>query len=305
MHLGVGSGITSWGTTGSAWHTTGHTSSATGATSSLVDTNHDRVEFGFKLLLFSLESTSILRVSLYELESFSNGVLDYLLVLVGEVVLQLLFVESVLNREAVVLKSVLGLDLLTDGIILNFELVGVSYHLLDLLLGETTLIVSDGDLLGFPGCLVASRHVQDTVGIDVEGDLDLGGTTGSGRDTTEVELTEEMVVLSHLTLALEDLDENTWLVVSVGSEGLLLLGGDGSVPRNKHSHDSTRGLDTLGKRGNIDEEEILDLLGTFTGEDGSLDGSTVSDGLVRVDGSVELLTVEELSEHLLNLGDSG
>ena len=41
--------------------------------------------------------------------------------------------------------------------------------------------------------------------------------------------TEEIVVLGHGTLTLEDLDQHTGLVVSVGGEGLRLLGGDGGV----------------------------------------------------------------------------
>jgi len=114
-----------------------------------------------------------------------------------------------------------------------------------------------------------------------------------------------VVILGHLTLTFVDLDEHTWLVVSVGGEGLLLLGGDASVSWDKNSHDTASGLDTLGKRGDIEEEEVLDLLGALTLEDGSLDGSTVSDGLIGVDGSVELLSVEEVGEHGLDLGDTG
>jgi len=114
-----------------------------------------------------------------------------------------------------------------------------------------------------------------------------------------------MVVRGHLTLAFVDLDEHTWLVVRLGGEDLLLLGRDAGVAGNDNRHDTAHSLDTLGERGNIDEEEILDLLGTLTGEDGSLDGSTVGDSLVGVDGSVELLSVEEVGEHLLDLGDSG
>ena len=305
VHLGI------WGASvggvGGAGETGRCATSATisGDTSSLVDAHHYGVEFAFELLLLGIDKIESFGVRLNELKSLSGGGLDGELVLGGEVSLQLLFVKSVLHLEAVVLKSVLGLDLLADGIILSAELVSVSDHLLDLFLGETTLIVGDSDLLGLSGGLIASGNVQDTVGIDIESDLDLGGATGCRGDAAKVELTKEMVVLGHLTLAFEDLDENTWLVVSVGGEGLLLLGGDACVTGNENSHDTAGSLDTLRKRGNIEEEEILDLLGTLTGEDGSLNGSTVGDSLVGVNGSVELLSVEEVGEHLLDLGDSG
>ncbi len=36
---------------------------------------------------------------------------------------------------------------------------------------DAHLVISDGDLVLLPGGLVAGRHVQNTVGIDVESDL--------------------------------------------------------------------------------------------------------------------------------------
>jgi hypothetical protein len=65
----------------------------------------------------------------------------------------------------------------------SLSLTSIRDHPLDVLLGETTLIVCDGDLLGLSGGLVASGNVQDTVGIDVESDLDLGRAVGCGRDS--------------------------------------------------------------------------------------------------------------------------
>merc|ERR1712018_136679 len=124
-------------------------------------------------------------------------------------------------------------------------------------------------------------------------------------DAFEVELAEQVVVTGHLTFALVDLDEHTWLVVSVGREGLLLLGRDACVPGDEDGHDTASGLNALGERGDIEKEEVLDLLGALTGEDGGLDGGTISDGLIGVDRSVELLAIEEVLEHLLDLGDTG
>mmetsp|Transcript_25172 Transcript_25172/g.38994 ORF Transcript_25172/g.38994 Transcript_25172/m.38994 type:complete len:456 (-) Transcript_25172:222-1589(-) len=114
-----------------------------------------------------------------------------------------------------------------------------------------------------------------------------------------------MVVLGHLSLSLEHLDEHTRLVVLVGGESLGLLGGDGGVSLDNISHNTSGGLDTHGEGSDIEEEELLSLLVTLAGEDGSLDGGTVGDGLIGVDGLVEDLSVEEVGEHRLDLGDSG
>ena len=301
VHGGVGGSTASSGHTvgHAAWHTTWHSTGGSSGlwTGSLVDSHHDGVELGLKLLLLLLISLSILGIGLDELTTLSSGVFNDFLVLVGEVSLKLLFVESVLHLEAVVLEGVLAFNLLSGSVILSLELVSVGHHLLDFLLRETTLVVCDGDLLGLSCGLIASADVEDTVGINVEGDFYLGGAARCRGDALEVELAKQVIVLGHLTFTFVNLDEDTWLVVSVGSEGLLLLCGNARVSGDEDSHDTTGGLDTLGKRGDIEEEEVFDLLGTLTLEDGSLDGSTEGDGLIGVDGSVENLSVEEIGEH--------
>ena len=79
-------------------------------------------------------------------------------------------------------------------------------------------------------------------------------TTRSRGDARELGLAEEVVVLGPSTLTLVDLDQDTGLVVGVGREDLRLLGGDGGVTLDEGGHDTTSGLDTEGKRGNIEEE---------------------------------------------------
>ena len=74
--------------------------------------------------------------------------------------LQLLLVKSVLQLEAVVLKTVLGLDFFVDEDISLLELLGVSDELLDLLLGKEALIDDDGDLLSHTDGLVRSGDVE-------------------------------------------------------------------------------------------------------------------------------------------------
>merc|ERR1719263_1304516 len=173
-------------------------------------------------------------------------------------------------------------------------------------LGETSLIVGDGDLLLLACGLLDGGDVEDAVGVNVEGDIDLGLATGHGGDTVEIELSEDVVVPGHGALSLEDLDEDAGLVVGVGGEGLGLLGGDGGVALDEGGHDTSRGLEAEGEGGDIEEEELGELLGLVgTGEDGGLDGGAEGDGLVGVDGLARLLSVEEVGEEALDLGDAG
>mmetsp|Transcript_24528 Transcript_24528/g.24124 ORF Transcript_24528/g.24124 Transcript_24528/m.24124 type:complete len:246 (-) Transcript_24528:641-1378(-) len=112
-----------------------------------------------------------------------------------------------------------------------------------------------------------------------------------------------MVVLCHASFSLEDLDEDTWLVIGIGGEDLTFLGRDGSVPRDEHSHHASSSLNSQRERSHIQKEQVLHVGISFSSEDGSLDSCTVGHSLIRVDASVESFPIEEVSQHLLDLGD--
>merc|ERR1719377_107363 len=108
-----------------ASHASWHTSCSwhTGSTSSLVNSHHDWVEFGLKLLLLALDDISLsILVTLEPLKTLISCGLDGSLVLIGEGLLEFLLVESVLHLEAVVLESVLSFDLSLGGFVLSLEL---------------------------------------------------------------------------------------------------------------------------------------------------------------------------------------
>jgi NAD-specific glutamate dehydrogenase len=84
----------------------------------------------------------------------------------------------------------------------------------NLLLGETTLVVSDGDAARLASCLVGGRDVQNTVSINVEGNFNLWNTTRSRRNARQLKLAEELVVLGASTLSFVYLNKYTRLVVS-------------------------------------------------------------------------------------------
>ena len=71
-------------------------------------------------------------------------------------------------------------------------------------------------MLFLAGRLVLGGHVEDAVGVDVEGDFDLRYASGCGGDAVEMEHSYELVVLRHRTLALQDLYLHARLVVGRG-----------------------------------------------------------------------------------------
>jgi len=275
-------------------------------TLSLVDLGNYWITNGLDLLKFLLKIVLLgIRVGVEPVGSISDGVGDGALVVGFELVGKLFLIfDTVLHLVDVVLKGVLGVDLLLDGLIFLSILLRVLDHFLDLLLGESTLIVGDGDGLFGSGSLILGAHSHDGVLIDFESDLNLWDTLWCWWDSVHVEFTKVVVVLGKSSLTLENVDGDGSLLILVGSENLGFLGWDDSSSWDDLGHDSSDGLNTKGKWGNINEEDILGLFRLLTTEDTTLNGGTVSDSLVWVDTSVWLFTIEVVLDELLNLWDS-
>lgn len=170
-----------------------------------------------------------------------------------------LIVGLVLERESVVLETVARLNALTGGLVLIGVLLGFLNHALNLFRAETALVVGDGDALALASALVTCANLEDSVGVKLEGDLNLRNTTWGGGNTSQLELSELVVVLCHGALAFEDLDQDHGLVVGGGREDLGLLGGDGGTTLDQVGHDTASSLDTKSKRVDIHEDEVLSL----------------------------------------------
>ena len=176
---------------------------------------------------------------------------------------------------------------------------GVLLHPLDLGLGETGR-GGDADRLLLAGAMILGRDVQDAVGVQVEGDLDLRHAARRRRDVGQFEAADGFVVGRHLALALENVDGHRRLVVGRGGERLALLGGHGGVLLNQLGHDPAQGLDAQRQRGDVEQEHVLDLALEHAALDGRADGHH----LIRVDALVRILAEDGL-DLLLHLGHAG
>lgn len=76
---------------------------------------------------------------------------------------------------------------------------------------EMALTVGDREAVRLFGGLVGTRDVEDTIGVDVEGDLDLRNATGCRMDTGELDFAE-VIVHGVGMLTFEDLGQHTGLV---------------------------------------------------------------------------------------------
>ena len=176
---------------------------------------------------------------------------------------------------------------------------GLALHALDLFLAESARS-GDGDLLLLARTEVLGGDVQDAVGIDVEGDLDLRCATRGWRDAIEMEDAELLVVAGERTLSLEDLDLHTGLVVAVGGEDVALLGRDRGVAGDHRGGDASGGLDREGERGDVEQENVLHV----AAENAALDGRADRNNLIGIDTLVGLLA-DHVAGGLDDLGHAG
>ncbi|KAK8923280.1 NAD-specific glutamate dehydrogenase [Metarhizium anisopliae] len=283
-------------------HTAGHTASL--ATSS-VELHHDGVGNGLNLLLLGLILLGAGLLVLVKPRANVGSGGELLLVAGVKLLVYARLLKGGAQVGSVVVKGISGADTATLGLISFLVLLSISQHALNLFLGQAALVVGDDNLVGLAGALLNSGDVHDTIGIKIKGNLNLGNTAGSGRNTSELKLAEQVVVLGALTFTFKDLDKHTRLVIGEGREDFGLLGGNGGVAGDKLGHHATSGLNTERQRSDIEQQNAAGGLRVVARQDSGLDGSTIGDSLIGIDGLAGLLAVEVLSDELLDTGDTG
>ncbi|CAF3600455.1 unnamed protein product [Fusarium graminearum] len=257
-----------------------------------------------KLLLLEVLSSALR--DLKSSHGVGDGALDLLLLVTLKLKGKSGVGDDLLNTANVGLELLLSLKLLLESIIVALELLSLVDHLLDLVGGELSDGVGDGDVGTATRGLLSSGDLEDTVDVDLEDTLEDGLTGAHGGDRSKSEFTQAGVVLTVGSLTLVDGELNGLLVVGNSGEGSLLEGGAGGTTGNDGGEDVALHGDTERQRNDIEEEEVGGLSrGGLSGEDTGLDGGTVGNSLIGVDALLELLAVEELGQKLLDLGDTG
>src|SRR5690606_24295123 len=119
-------------------------------------------------------------------------------------------------------------DLLALLPILLSVCLGILAHLLDLSFGKSARSL-DSNLLLLARGLVLRREVEDTVGIDIEGHLDLRDATRCRRNCVEMETPDRAVVRGQLAVALQHVNFDGRLVFGCRREDLALPARDGRI----------------------------------------------------------------------------
>ena len=141
------------------------------------------------------------------------------------------------------MTQVKGLNSLSLSLVLRSEFLSLSDHAVNFFLAETTLLVGDSDTLRLATrrgrycqsikkprkrsidlrSLVSSANLHNAVGINLKSDLDLRNTVWCRRDAGEFEFSREVIVLGKRMLTLENLNENSRLVVGGSGDAVAQL----------------------------------------------------------------------------------
>ena len=186
-----------------------------------------------------------------------------------------------------------GFDFFLALLVLLSVLLSFLDALVDFFLGQVGGS-SDGNLLLVASRLILCGDIHDAVRVDGEGDFNLRHATGSGRNTGQLEAAQGLVVVSHLTFALQDVDFNRRLTIRRGGEHLRLAGRDGGVAVNQAREDVTFGFQTQRQRRDVQQQHVLH----FAAQHAALNGSADSHALIRVDALEGFLAGHALHSRL-------
>src|SRR5699024_10611801 len=164
------------------------------------------------------------------------------------------FLQSALNLEYHGIRIVSGVDRLCAFLILRLELSRFFDSLVDLSVRHIGTC-GNGDMLLLACSQVFGRYVYNTVGVDIESNLDLRNAAACRRDSVQTELTERLVVSCELTLALYHVDVYCSLVVCRCGEDLALLCRNRCISLDQTGCDTSHCLNGQRQRSDIQKKD--------------------------------------------------
>ncbi len=166
---------------------------------------------------------------------------------------------------------------------------GVLDHFVDLFVAKTGR-GGNTDRLLLAGAEVLGGNMQNTVGVDIEGDLDLWHAPRSGGDADQLKTANGLVAFRHFPLALQHVNRYRRLIVGRSGENLAFFARDGSVFFDEFGHHRTEGFNTQGQGRDVEQQYILDV----SLENSTLNGSADSYHFIWIDPLVRRLVEDFL-----------
>ena len=155
---------------------------------------------------------------------------------------------------------------------------GILHHAFDIGVRKARLRLN-ANLLFLAGRLVLRADADNAVRVNVKGHFHLRHATRRGGNARQVESAKLLVIGSHFTFALIDLDGDRGLIVIRGGEGLAFLRRDRRVAINQARKHAAEGFNTKAERRHIQQQHILDI----ALQHAALNGRANGDDFIGVD----------------------
>ena len=164
--------------------------------------------------------------------------------------------QQFLNAVNGLFSAVAHLGLVTALLIFGSVSFGFLNHAVDFVLRQGRS-AGDGHGLLLTGAAVLCRDMNDTVGVNVEGNLDLRQPARRRSNAGQFKSSQRLVVAGELTFPLVDLNQHGRLIVLSGRKDLGVLGRNSRVALNQRSHNAALGFDTQTQGGHVNEQNVL------------------------------------------------
>lgn len=114
-----------------------------------------------------------------------------------------------------------------------------------------------------------------------------------------------MIVFGHGSFTFENRNGDSLLIILISGKSLSFFGGNERSFGDDFGHNTANSLNTEGQRGSVNNNQRFSFFRSVTTNDTTLDGSSESNGFIRVDTSVGLFTIEEFFNQRSDFGDTG
>lgn len=157
-----------------------------------------------------------------------------------------------------IIQIVFQLNRLFFLLILISEFFGIFNHLINFALRKPSRWLNNNRLILSSG-LILSRDLHNTISIDIETNFDLRNPSWSGRNSDQLELPHEFIIIGHISFSLKDSNADLALTISSCRVNLGLFSRNCGISFNDFIKNSSQSLNSQGKWNNIHQNDVFDV----------------------------------------------
>ena len=272
---------------------------------SLVGFLHNWIVKIFKLFLFAFKLVYLaIKMRWDPVLSFWYFAQNHSFVFLADFSLHFLIIYCMFDANAVAFEAIFRLYFPFNFLILIFVLLSIFDQFFNLFFRKPSFIVCNGNFSVLWGLFIEGCNIHNAIFVNFKGYLNLRDSSWSWYNSVKIEVSKFVVVLSHRSLTLKDLNCDPWLIVSISCENLWLFSWNCCVSLDEFCHDSACSLNAKWKWSDIQKNTWVNCFITVTFQDSSLNCCSICYCLIWIYWSVWLFSIKVLFQKLNDFRDS-